>query len=44
MLRWHGGGHDVDDREEIAIRDSLDYALAHLMLLELAVMRRRREA
>ena len=37
ILRWHGGGHDVDDREEIAIRDSLDYALAHLMLLELAV-------
>lgn len=37
ILRSHGEGNDVHDREEIAVRDSLDYALAHLMLLELAV-------
>lgn len=37
LLRWHGNGNDVTDPAEIAVRDSLDYALAHLMLLELAV-------
>jgi hypothetical protein len=37
ILRWHGGSNKVTDPDEIAIRDSLDYALAHLMLLELAV-------
>lgn len=36
-LRWHGNGADVTLRDEIAVRDSLDYALAHLMILELAV-------
>jgi len=37
MLRWHGGGNTVTDPHEMAIRDALDYALAHLMLLELSV-------
>ena len=36
MLRCHAGTK-VTDPQEIAVRDSLDYALAHLMLLELAV-------
>ena len=36
-LRWHGNGADVTLRDEIVVRDSLDYALAHLMILELAV-------
>ncbi|MGC3976085.1 MAG: hypothetical protein QM771_17120 [Nitrospira sp.] len=36
MLRCHAGTK-VTDPHEIAVRDSLDYALAHLMLLELAV-------
>jgi hypothetical protein len=36
-LRWHGTGAGITSQEEIKVRDSLDYALAHLMVLELAV-------
>ena len=37
LLRTHKIGQGITSPDEIKVRDSLDYALAHLMVLELAV-------
>lgn len=37
LLRTHKIGPGITSPDEIKVRDSLDYALAHLMVLELAV-------
>jgi hypothetical protein len=37
LLRTHKVGQGITSPDEIKVRDSLDYALAHLMVLELAV-------